>query len=249
MVSQEDSRREALHLQTLLSMRVDGLLISLSKMTPDVSIFKEIDKLHIPTVFFDRVLDQPTLSTVTTDDVNGAYLLVKHAIDQGFRKIAHLAGYCHTNIGRDRRQGYEKALQENGIVLSEKWIIEGGFAESDGKKGFKKILQSGELPEMIFSVTYPVALGVISAAKEEKLQIPGKLDLICFGGSDYNKCVYPSITCVEQPAKDLGKQATQLLLHKIIHGEGNSEKHLVLPTRLYLGDTCQTRMKTQNSTR
>jgi LacI family transcriptional regulator len=244
MVSQEDSQRETLHLQTLISMRVDGLLISLSKMTPDLSIFKEIEKLSIPTVFFDRVLNQLDFSTVTTDDINGAYLLVKHAIGQGFRKIAHLAGYSHTNIGKARRQGYEEALHDHGIELPEEWIIEGGFAEKDGKEGFRKLMRSGNLPEMIFTVTYPVALGVISAAKAANLQIPEKLDLVCFGGSDYNKCVYPSITCVEQPAKDLGNQATKLLLHQIMQGESNSDKHLVLPTRLYQGDTCQSKIKT-----
>jgi len=249
MVSQEDSHRESLHLHTLLSMRVDGLLISVSKMTPDMSIFREIEKLHIPTVFFDRVLHELSFSTVTTDDVNGAYILVSHAIEQGFRKIAHLAGYSHTNIGIHRRHGYERALQEKEIEINENWIIEGGFAETDGKKGFQQLLRSGNLPEMIFTVTYPVALGVISAAKEANIQIPEQLDIICFGGSDYNKCVYPSITCVEQPAQDLGKKATQMLLQKIMNGEGNSGKHLVLPTKLYLGDTCQPRMKTQNSKR
>ena len=243
MVSQENAQREALHLQTLLSMRVDGLLISVSKMTQDLTIFKEIEKFNIPTVFFDRVLNQLTFSTVTTDDIDGAYQLVKHAIDCGYRKIAHLAGYPHTNIGSHRRQGYEKALLENGISLKSDWIIEGGFSEIDGKKGFQRLFQSGNLPDMIFTVTYPVALGVIAAANEVGINIPGQLDIICFGGSDYNRCVSPSITCAEQPAQELGKKATLFLLNKITNPGQNTDQHLVLPTKLYLGDTCKSRVE------
>jgi LacI family transcriptional regulator len=241
MVSQEDDKREALHLQTLLSMRVDGLLISVSKLTRDLSIFKNIERFHIPVVFFDRILENLSFSTVTTDDVDGAYQLVKHAIDCGFRKIAHLAGYSHTNIGMHRRQGYEMALKEYRIELNNDWIIEGGFSEKDGKDGFQHLYQSGNLPEMIFTVTYPVALGVISEANGVGMEIPDQLDIICFGGSDYNKYVSPSITCAEQPAEELGKKATQFLLDKIIEPGRHAGKHLILPSKLFLGDTCKSR--------
>jgi LacI family transcriptional regulator len=166
---------------------------------------------------------------------------VEYAVQQGFTKIAHLAGYSHTNIGFNRRKGYEKALTDGGVTIYKDWIIEGGFSETDGKKGFQKLFDKGKLPEIVFAVTYPVALGIMSAAKKAGIRIPEDLDLVCFGGSEYNKCVYPSITCVEQPSLDLGQKATQLLLEKIINGEGNSERHLVLPTKLYIGDTCKAR--------
>jgi LacI family transcriptional regulator len=239
MVSQEDAHREILHLQTLLSMRVDGLLISVSKMTTDVSIYKTIEKMNIPLIFFDRVLEELPFSTVTTDDLTGAFQMVSHAIECGYFRIAHLAGYAHTNIGRNRLQGYENALKENGIPLNRDWIIEGGFAEKDGYDGFRKLFASHDRPQMIFAVTFPVALGILSAAREAGIAIPGELDLISFGGSDYNKFLVPSITSLDQPAQVIGEKATELLLRKIQQPEDHEVVHLVLPANLYVGDTCR----------
>jgi len=218
---------------------VDGLLVSVSKMTKDISIFKTIEKMKIPLVFFDRVIEGLSFSTVTTDDEAGAYQLISHAVKCGYSRIAHLAGYSHTNIGRNRRQGYENALKAHGLPINHNWIIEGGFAENDGSDGFSKFFKSDNLPQLIFTVTYPVALGVLSAARQAGIKIPEELDLICFGGSDYNKYMVPSITSVDQPAQTMGEKATELLLHKILHPADHQDTHLILPIKLYMGDTCK----------
>jgi LacI family transcriptional regulator len=238
MISQEDEKREAFHLRTLLSMRVDGLLISASKMTRSLNIFQVIEKQNIPTVFFDRVFTELPFCTVATDDEAGAYQIVKYAIQCGYHRIAHLAGFSHTNIGKNRREGYQKALQEHNIPILNNLIIEGGFSEQDGYKGLMQLHNSGNLPEMVFTVTYPVALGVLSASREIGINIPNQLDVISFGGSDYNKYVMPSITCMEQPTETLGKKATELLMKKILQPEENTIKHLTIPSKIYFGDTC-----------
>lgn len=67
-VSQEDSEREKKHIETLLAMRVDGLIVSISQKTRDKSIFRKVLSRGVPLVFMDRVLEIRDTSQVTVDD-------------------------------------------------------------------------------------------------------------------------------------------------------------------------------------
>jgi len=238
-VSQENVENELIHLQTLLSMRVDGLLVSVTEQTKDKSIFETVKKRGIPLVFFDRVVEGLGFSTVTAADEQGTYDAITEVITSGYTKLAHLAGYSYTNIGKKRLNGFKSALRDKNINVPQSWIVETGFSESDGYKGFMKIFRSGDLPEVIFTVTYPVALGVILAAQEAGISVPGDLQIISFGGSIYNRFVAPSISYIDQPADEIGRNATELLLDEIKNPEMREERHIVVPTELVICDTCK----------
>jgi LacI family transcriptional regulator len=238
-VSQEEVERENMHIQSLLSMRVDGLLISVTEQTKDKEVFESVRKRGIPLVFFDRVFDDIGFSTVTSDDEQGSYEAITEVIHSGYTKFAHLAGYSYTNIGGRRLSGFKRALTENKIEVPEKWIIETGFAENDGYKGFLNLFRRGSLPEVIFAVTYPVALGVLLAAEEMGIAIPEELQVLSFGGSIYNRFVSPSITYIDQPAEEMGRKATELLLSEIKNPEMRQEEHNIMPTELVFCDTCK----------
>ena len=171
-VSQENAEREKKHIQSLLSMRVDGLIISISQQTKDYEIFNTIKNYNVPLVFMDRVVDLPEFSSVTVDDKGGSFLAIEHAIKLGYKKIAHIAGYQEINIGQKRYSGFEEAMKKYNIPINRDWIVYGGFGEADGYNGFMKLYQSGNLPDFIFAVTYPVALGVYAALMELGLKIP-----------------------------------------------------------------------------
>jgi LacI family transcriptional regulator len=238
-VSQEKVENELIHLQTLLSMRVDGLIISVTEQTKDISIFETVKKRGIPLVFFDRVIEGLGFSTVTADDEQGTYDAITEVINSGYTKFAHLAGYSYTNIGKNRLNGFRNAMKDNNLKVPEHWVVETGFAEGDGYKGFMKLFRSGELPEVIFTVTYPVALGVILAAQEAGISIPGDLQIVSFGGSIYNRFVAPSISYIDQPSEEIGQKATELLLYEIKNPEMREERHIVVPTKLVFCDTCK----------
>jgi len=235
-VSQENPENEIKHLQTLLSMRVDGLLISVSEHTKDRSIYETVKQLNVPLVFFDRSLSGLGFSSVCTDDELGARQATEYLISRGYSKIAHCAGYSHTNIGKGRRDGFTKTLAAHDLSARDEWIVEGGFSEEDGYNGFKNLIKSPVLPEAIFSVTYPVALGIYAAASEHGIKIPGDIDIVCFGASSYQRFFSPSITFVRQPAEELGRRALELLVDEIRNPESLRPQLITLPTELVLSE-------------
>jgi LacI family transcriptional regulator len=237
-VSQEDAAHEIKHIQTLLSMRVDGLLISVTEKTQQHKIFETVRDRGVPLVFFDRVIEDLGFSCVTTDDEEGSYLAVSHVVNAGYKKIAHLAGYRHTNIGQSRLKGFEQAVKDFGLDVPKEWIIEGGFNEVAGHRGLIKLLKCQNKPQVVFTVTYPVALGVIIAAEEMGLKIPDDIDVISFGGSNYNHFIKPSLSFVEQPVQEIGRRAVKMLFSEMENPDSYKPQIVTLPTRIVICETC-----------
>lgn len=239
-VSQENAEREMKHIQTLVSMRVDGMIISVSQETRDIEIFKWIKKMGIHVVFVDRMPGPgiPGFSSVMVNDKGGAFQAIEHAIKMGYGKIGFVGGNPDINIGYNRLLGFEQAMREYNVPIKREWIVHTGFGKADGYAGFKQLYHTGQLPEFVFAVTYPVALGIYEAAKELGLQIPGDVDIMCFGDSDVNRFLSPSLSCVHQPTQELGTKAVQMILEMIRNPEEVREQHIEIPTELVLRETC-----------
>lgn len=237
-VSQEDSQKELKHLETMLSMRVDGIIISVAEHSENTAIFERIKKIGIPLVFFDRSVENMDFSSVILANKKGAFNAVEKAIKMGYRKIGHIAGWQDSNIGRDRYLGYEQALQKHKIEVNTDWVIFSGFGKNDGYDSFLKMHQSNKVPEILFAVTFPVALGILEAAKEVGVSIPEDLDLICFGDSELNEYLKPKISCVTHDTSDFAKQTFKLILRQIESKEQIIDEHVEIETKMLMNDTC-----------
>lgn len=214
-VSNEKADLEASHIERLLAMRVDGLLISVSQEAPDLAIYEKILEMHVPLVFFDRTVQDLPFSSVTVDDRGGARMAVESLVSRGFRKIAHIAGSQSTNIGRERLIGYEEGLSAHGIPLDPALVVDGGFDERHGYRAYKKILESGKRPDAIFAVSFPVGLGARAAMSEVDPQMLETVQLVSFGdGGIGDFFTYPH-HCVRQPVRELGNRAVSILLEEI----------------------------------
>lgn len=239
MVSQEDAERERRHIQTMLSMKVDGILISISQESKDNEIFETVKRRGVPIVFMDRVPNIDNVNSVSIDDRAGAFMAVEHAIELGYKRIGHFAGYEEINIGRERHQGYTDAMNKYNIPINPDWIMTGGFGEKYGYDSFMKLYKKNNLPDIIFTVTYPVALGIYTAVSELDLKIPEDIDVICFGNAKIQRFLSPPLSCVDQPTDKIAKESMNILLKNIFDTEEEKEiKNVVIDTELILRNTC-----------
>lgn len=237
-VSHENAEMQLKQIQTLLSMRVDGIIVSISQDTADFEIFETAKKKRVPLVFIDRIPNLVNCNTVTVDDKGGAYKAIDHAIKLGYRNIAHFAGSTRINIGRERINGFVSALKDNNIPVNNDWIVEGDFSEKSGYDSFMKLYREKNLPDLILAVTYPVAIGIYTAVKEVGLRIPEDIDLICFGNSEVQNFLSPPLSCVNQSTEQLAEKSIELLLQNIDTMENFTYKNIVVDTDLILRGTC-----------
>jgi len=214
-VSREKTNIEKKNIENLIGMRVDGLLVCLSQETTDRQVFKTVEKMKIPLVFFDRAFKNMKFSRVVFNDKPGAANSVNRMIQEGYTKIAIFAGYSKTNIGKERTEGFIEALSKNKIPIRKEWILEGGFELKDGYESFKKLYSSGNIPEIIFTVNDRVALGAYKAAKEAGLRIPENIGIFGYGFNEITDFFNPQLTVINQDPRKLGFEAIKILINEI----------------------------------
>jgi LacI family transcriptional regulator len=215
-VSDEQEELEKKHIETLVSMQVEGLLVSVSTQTRSTDIFKWVSGLQLPLVFFDRHIPDLGFNSVIINDEKASMDAVDELINRGYTNIAHLGGYDHILIGKNRRMGYEKALVKNNIAVDPNKIVLGGFDEESGYNGFKELVSRGETPEVIFGATFPVVLGAYAAMREVNPAYIDEIKALSFHGEAglLSFVPFPQFYVV-QPAVKIGYEATRLLLDEI----------------------------------
>ncbi|MEX0779427.1 MAG: LacI family DNA-binding transcriptional regulator [Balneolales bacterium] len=224
-VSEESAELEKKHIESLVSMQVEGLLVSISMETKNPKVYEWIKELQIPLVFFDRHIADLGFNSVTINDEKSAMNGVEQLIKLGNNNIAHLAGYNHNSIGYQRKKGYEMALKKYNLKVDKQKIIDGGFGEEAGYKGFKQLLSRNSTFDALFAVTFPVALGAYIAMKEHDPSYLNKIQMLTIGDSGLRSIVpYPQYY-IDQPSIAIGEKAAELLI-KEINGEVKPNNHV-----------------------
>ncbi|MCC5920335.1 MAG: LacI family transcriptional regulator [Cyclobacteriaceae bacterium] len=236
--SNEKYDREVANAGILYSSRVDGFLISISSETNDYSHFESLYERGVPMVFFDRVCPSLPTGKVVVDDFEGAKNATKHLIDQKFTKILHVSGPEKLSISKNREDGYADAMKDGGLE-NEIRIIRSELSVEGGMKIADEILKLPHLPEAIFAVTDPVALGIHKRFSERGVKIPSQVALIGFSNEPVTQLVSPSISTVEQPGYEMGKKAAEMLIEQLKSKDKENFKVMeyTLPTNLIIRDS------------
>lgn len=213
--SNESYIREVKNVQAMLSSRVEGLLVCVSKETRDFSHFRNLVGKHIPMVFFDRVCQEIETDRVINDDDMGAYYAVKHLISRGCKRIAHLSTAPELQIGRKRYDGYVKALTEHNLPVDERLVVRCDTHQS-ARLVTKRLVYETNPPDGIFAVNDLTAIGALQTIKECGLQVPDDIAIVGFGNGNYSQMTDPPLTTVEQFGYEMGEKAMQMLLDRII---------------------------------
>ncbi len=212
--SNEDYDRELHVVQTLLSKRVDGVLVSVSKTTTKFDHFNDIKNSHTPLVFYDRVCNIQNTDRVIVDDFSGAYKAVKHLIDAGCKRIAHLATSQELLIGRNRRNGYIQALKDSGIEVDEEIILRCD-TDQHALKCIPYLLSLEKKIDGIFAVNDLTAITAMSIIKRSGYKIPQDIAIVGFSNSMYSGMTDPPLTTVEQQGYVMGQKSASMLIERI----------------------------------
>jgi len=215
--SHESQEREKVNIQHLVSRSVDGLLISLSNETTDLTFLKELHEKGFPIVFFDRVSDEIETHKVVADNRLGALHATEHLIFQGYKKIAHITNSPSLSISKERLHGYKDALEKHNIPYSEsliRYCNHGGKIAEEVEDAINDLCKGKVKPDAIFTggdrIT-TVCFKVFKGMKQKR----GDIGFIGFTNAMLAELVSPSLTVIRQPAFEIGQVATELLIQMI----------------------------------
>lgn len=236
--SAESYEREVVASQTLLSSKVDGLLVSISRETVNSDHLKVFQQKNIPIVFFDRVCPDMEASSVVIDDYLGAFLAVEHLILQGRRRIAHFAGPPALQISQNRIRGYQDALKKYGLPLDDELLVScgDGLEQANGSQAAQQMLDAGIVPDGIFAICDPIAIGVLLTLKKNQIRIPEQVAVVGFCDEPIAQVVEPNLSSLVQPAFEIGVAAAQIFFNHI-NKPGTAIEKKVFSTHLVVRES------------
>ncbi|MBC8053026.1 MAG: LacI family DNA-binding transcriptional regulator [Sphingobacteriaceae bacterium] len=216
--SNENHEREVLNVEHLASRSVDGLLISLSSESNDISYLKSLHDKGLPIVFFDRVSEEINTHKVIANNFQGGFEATEYLIKCGHKHIAHFTNAAHLSITRERLEGYKAALQKHSIPFNPdyvKYCNYSGQIQEELDAIVKDLLKLEKRPEAIFIAQDKISTSTLLAFKKLDPEYGSKIAISGFTNSRVADLFCPEITVVRQPAFEMGQLATQLLIQLI----------------------------------
>lgn len=237
----ESYEREVLNVDHLASRSVDGLLISLSSETKDEAHLSKLFNRGLPVVFFDRVSDEIETYKVVADNAKGALHATEHLIKNGYRRIALITNTLSLSITRERLSGYRSALEKFRLPYDDslvQYCQHGGMMENEVKKAVRNLLSLPHPPDAILAASDRLTTGCLTEFAAKGMSIPADIAIAGFTNTKLAHLFNPTLTTIQQPAFDMGKTATELLLKMIESKRPVTDfETIVLDTQLAVRDS------------
>jgi LacI family transcriptional regulator len=235
--------KEIAIVQSMFSNRVDGLIISIAMNTVSFDHLKMFRKKNIPILFFDRAIPEIDTNKIVVDDFAGGFKVTQHLIDQGYKRIGHMAGPQNLVTYSDRKSGYIAALEQNGIAFDESLVVVNTLTGDEGVSAVKQMMLLSNPPDAIFCGNDTTALSAMIYLRDRGVRIPEDVGIVGFSNEPFSRVVSPSISTIAQPGFQMGQKAAEMILSQIENKEKTFQT-LVLPTELIVRESSN-----RNSTR
>jgi len=215
----------------LIARRVDGVVVLTGPLT-DAQLLPLSEQ--VPIVSTSSRLRSPRAVGLMLDNEAGGYLATRHLLDLGHHRIAHIVGRRDHPDAEERLAGYRRALQEAGLPIDERLILEGDYTEASGVLALNRLLHSGAPFTAIFAANDQTAYGVRLALYRLNIRVPDDVSLVGFDDLPGSLYTTPPLTTVRQPLFEVGRMAAQAMLQLL---EGKPVELSAPPLQLVVRET------------
>jgi LacI family transcriptional regulator len=193
--------------------QADGVVVmGVPRDDPEV---EELASSPIPVIGVDLDIGGNRTSYVTSDNVGGARLAVRHLHSLGHTRIATIAGPQETKPGGDRLLGYRAEMRALGLDARPEYELEGDFYTESGEEAARRLLALDEPPTAVFAASDLMAVGAVRAVDTVGRRVPGDLAVVGFDDIQLAELVNPPLTTIRQDTIGLGIAAGRALVEQI----------------------------------
>lgn len=207
-----DYNREVSSLDLFRMNRVDGVILLASVFTElHQSLLK---KMRVPTVIVGQRFKG--FNCVCHNDLGAAYSMTKLMLDKGSKTPAFIgANPDDKAVGKDRREGFEKAVKEAGLTVNPALCDIAQFSMDSGYEKAKKLFSGKKKPDSLFCATDTIAAGAMLYCRENGIRIPDDLMIAGVGDSRLGKVLYVPLTSAHLHYKTAGIEGAKMLLAQL----------------------------------
>jgi LacI family repressor for deo operon, udp, cdd, tsx, nupC, and nupG len=210
--SASEPGRELAAVEMLRAKRVDGVIVTSSRV--GALYLEHLERIGVPVVLVNNHNEQSGRYTfsVSVDNQHGGHLATAHLVQRGRRRISYVSGPADHSDDAERLAGYRQALGEAGIAFDPALVLPGNGRLDGGELALRTLARLAERPTAVFCYNDMTAIGLISAARWAGLSVPKDLAVVGFDDIPLAAHVYPPLTTVAQPQRDMGRQAMNMAL-------------------------------------
>jgi LacI family transcriptional regulator len=227
-----DPIREQHYVRTLLSRKVDGIIVTGRRTDPRPPI---ASGLPVPVVYVMTQSEDPGDLSLIPDDRHGGELAARHLVTSGRTSIAHVTGPERFLSARLRAEGVRKTISESGLSLAGE-VMYGEWSEAWGRHAAHTVLRAEPGVDAIFCGSDQIARGVSDAIRESGRRVPEDIALVGYDNWDvFAQASRPPLTTVDMCLRELGQVAARRLLDAIAERPSHGLEQL--PCRLVIRES------------
>ncbi len=235
-----DAEKSAVDL--LIGKRVDGLIVTPARCDR-MEHLRDIRRVGVPLVLFDRSIPELGVDSVTGDDFDAAVTAARHLLDMGHRRIAYISAMdaeseflsssrtLSNSAVRERVDGVLKAQAGTSIEERRHYVRLGATNQPRTDAVVKRLLQDAAPPTALIASDSLVGLRVFKTLQTLGLSIPRDISMISFLDADWTTVTTPPITVVDQPVYEMGKKAAEKLISRL-NGKAAPVERIAIKTSL-----------------
>jgi DNA-binding LacI/PurR family transcriptional regulator len=197
-------------------------------------LLDQLGDRNIPLVFVDVAPDHPGMSIVHVDYQQGMRQAVQHLAALGHRSIGFVTGPLQLHSALSRLSAFKTCLEECGIPVEEKFIVESDHTMEGGMAATERMLAVNALPTAIMCSNDMLAIGVLHKLSRIGLRVPDDVSLVGFDDIHLSAMVIPPLTSIQMSRSDLARGAVSALRGYL---EGSHTREFKIETKLVVRES------------
>lgn len=232
--SDESLEKERRYVEVAIAERAAGVIISPSSKR--YSTIKPLLDRGVPVVTIDRTLRRSRVSSVQTDNAEGAEQATRHLLESGYDRVACITGPMRTSTGAQRLAGYRRALKAAGRSYDPPLERVVDYKETGGHEAAQSLLEAGDPPDALFVANGLMTMGALRYLAGAGIDIPAELGIVGFDDQLWARLLRPALSTVAQPTYELGRAAAEMLMERAADPDA-PPRTVTLPTQLIVRDS------------
>ncbi|MBP2078858.1 LacI family DNA-binding transcriptional regulator [Oceanobacillus polygoni] len=220
---------------------VDGVILLYSRLEDRVTSF--LREMKFPFVIVGKPYENMNeITHVDNDNFVAGKEITRHLIENGHEKVAFIGGSKELFVTIDREAGYEAALQEAGLEVSDSYKIHTEFLKSGGREAVETLLSLDIPPTGIVITDDLMSVGVLSLLEESGVRVPQDISLVSFNNVYLSEIIRPALTTVDIQIHELGAQSAKALIEKTVN-KSEPVKRISIQHQIVYRDSVSKRLK------
>ena len=233
--SEYNDEKEVDYLETSIHANFAGIIVATALETVEFNAI--VEQSSCPIVLINRTVEGFSGSSVLLDNFQAGYTATKHLIELGHHRIAFVAGPVHSSTSQQRVQGYLQALENYALRAYPNDIIPGDLTLEAGYRAGRQLLKTpGSAVTGVICGNDMMAIGLIEACQELKVQIPEDLSIVGFDDIAISRLKSINLTTMRQPVEKMAQRTAEMMLRRITDPHWTAQR-MILESELIIRGT------------